>query len=337
MFFSFFNSRGSNGCVLSVALLALSACAPAGSTPGVAPVSVAKYSQVDSQGKIPASLKENALAYYDQFQSEVSNRDEFSIIDFSAISGEKDLYKIKLTDGSVTVAHLADGSEEIGDGEISDDSLIYTEISGDPEDESDSIAQAVPGAVIEVAPLWEAKRPRDGLNWTLFSRDVVLTSGASLMAGTKDMANFCPSYSKLTTNQKANFWVYLISAVTKYESNFNPTSRYRESTMGIDPITKQRVYSEGLLQLSYQDVRGYPFCNEFNWNIDKNLSPTDPKKTILDPYKNLRCGIKILNKIVGKKGLIAFNSGHYWSTLQPRNSTERAIQALVNKIPFCKK
>jgi hypothetical protein len=190
--------------------------------------------------------------------------------------------------------------------------------------------------VVEYAPLWEAKRATDGRSWTLFAFDVVQNYGNNLLAGSDDMGNFCPNYSNLTSNQKLNFWVYLVSGVVKYESGFNPLSRYQESTMGTDPITGQPVWSEGLMQLSYQDTQGYPFC-EFNWSVDRNLSATDPKKTILDPYINLKCGIRILNKIVGNKHLIAFNSGHYWSTLKPQNSSEQNIQKLVNQIPFCQK
>ncbi len=189
--------------------------------------------------------------------------------------------------------------------------------------------------VVEFAPLWEAARGAEGRRWTLYTYDMLQTYGQSLIAGAGDMPNFCPSYQRLTDNQKINVWAYLISAVAKYESNFDPTSRYHESTMGNDGVTGQPVYSEGLLQLSYQDVQGYSFCNEFNWKLDQNLNPDDPSKTILDPFKNLKCGVRILNKIVARHGQIAFNSGHYWSTLQPKNQPEHNIEALVNRIPFC--
>jgi hypothetical protein len=67
-----------------------------------------------------------------------------------------------------------------------------------------------------------------------------------------------------------------------------------ETTMGTDPVTGKQVASEGLLQLSYQDVPNYgsvlkyPLC-KIQWSKDKSLSVTDPKKTILDPYINLEC------------------------------------------------
>lgn len=190
-----------------------------------------------------------------------------------------------------------------------------------------------------VAALWEKPHPDDGPDWTSYAFEVVRDYGANLIAGTSDTKDFCPAYSTLNKDQKISFWVYLVSAMTKYESGFDPTNRYKESTMGTDPVTKQPVYSEGLLQLSYQDSRNYSFCNQFDWEKDKLLSPRDPRKTILDPYKNLNCGIRILNQIVGSHKAIAFGSGHYWAVLKSSSSHHRIkeIQALTNQILFCRK
>jgi hypothetical protein len=189
---------------------------------------------------------------------------------------------------------------------------------------------------MKVAPLWEGPRASAGIAWTHFSSIIVLTEAPDLMKGTADVQSFCPRYYQLNTDEKVNFWVYLISAVTKYESAFNPVSRMRESGLGTDTVTGQHVYSEGLLQLSYQDGRNYSFCNEFDWNKDKLLAPSDPRKTILDPIKNLRCGIRILNKVIGRHNMIAFDSGHYWSTLMPKHAPEHLIQALTRNISICK-
>lgn len=190
---------------------------------------------------------------------------------------------------------------------------------------------------IEAAPLWEP-HASSGRSWTSYAFGIVDKFGISLMLGTKDVKEFCPAFFSLSRDEKLNFWVYLISAVVKYESAFDPTSRMKEPGMGTDPVTGQPVYSEGLLQLSYQDSLGYKFCDEFDWRSDSKLAVRDPKKTILDPYKNLACGIRILNQIVARKDLIAFDSGHYWSTLKPSraNSKVPPIKKLTNGIPFCK-
>lgn len=150
------------------------------------------------------------------------------------------------------------------------------------------------------------------------------------------MDTFCPKYQSLDNNQRANVWAALFSGVAKYESAYSPTSRYQETTMGTDPITQQPVWSEGLLQLSYQDIQGFPFC-DFDWSKDKSLNPTDPNKTILDPYKNLYCGVGIMAKQITRKGLITVSSGAYWSTLKSGGRYQQiaGISAIVKKIPFC--
>jgi hypothetical protein len=193
-----------------------------------------------------------------------------------------------------------------------------------------------PSAQVEAAPLWEARRS-EGRAWTNHTFAILADDGTDLMKGASDMADFCPKYSQLTDNQKVNFWAYLVSAIVKYESDFDPTNRYVETTMGTDPITGQQVVSEGLMQLSYQDVQAYPFCNEFDWEHDRSLSPTDPKKTILDPYKNLSCGLRILNYQVGHYGAIAIDRGQYWAVIKPSSRYNKlsSIQTLTKTLPFC--
>jgi hypothetical protein len=184
-------------------------------------------------------------------------------------------------------------------------------------------------------PLWETSTITDGQTWTSYAWNAVATYGSGLMAGSSDMGNFCGKYASLTDDQKITFWVFLASAVVKYESGFDPTDRYVETDLGIDPITGEQVVSEGLMQLSYQDVLNYSYCNQFDWSTDKNLSPTDPNKTIFDPNKNLTCGLRILNQQVSENNLIAVKG--YWSTLDPKNSHSAVseIESLTKQIPFC--
>ena len=186
-------------------------------------------------------------------------------------------------------------------------------------------------------PLWEA-RSSSTKPWTTHSYEVVDRFAPNLIPGSSDVTQFCPKYFALSLNEKRNFWVYLVSAIVKYESAFNPTTRYRETTMGIDPITGEQVYSEGLLQLSYQDKLAYPFCDEFDWSRDRLLSRTDPTKTIFDPFKNLRCGIRILNWQVRRFNKIAVDRGQYWVVLKPysRYSKLSEIRALTSGLSFCR-
>lgn len=184
--------------------------------------------------------------------------------------------------------------------------------------------------------LWESK-VKGSSAWSEYVYKVIREEEATrFLPGADDVAKFCPRYNTLTNEQRINFWGMLVSAIAKYESGYSPTSRMQETTMGTDPVTGKPVYSEGLLQLSYQDVQWASYC-EFDWNKDKNLSPTDPKKTILDPYKNLRCGIKILARQVANKGLISVKSGAYWAVLIPGGKYTQVdnIASLTKQMPGC--
>jgi hypothetical protein len=314
--------------IASAVSLLNSACAPPQENSSLNSQLQSRYSYVDPQGLIPVEIREQALTYFDSHQSETTNRTDFSIVSLSRSSGEKTIYHLNMQTGAVEAT--TDSSAEV----LDNDSLIYTVLTGIDPQAARGSQRTLRSA--EVPPLWEAERPQDGADWTEFTLAILQSNGSNLLAGSKDISSFCPTYQTLSLNRKLNFWAYLISAVTQYESGFKPTTRFREAGMGQDPITGQHVHSEGLLQLSYQDRNPYPFCNEFDWSVDRNLAPTDPKKTIFDPHKNLRCGIRILNQLVGDTGFISFK-GHYWSTLKPRNSSMRAIQALTNKISFCQK
>lgn len=153
-----------------------------------------------------------------------------------------------------------------------------------------------------------------------------------------DIELFCPKYRSLTDNQRLNFWGQLFAGIAKYESGWKPTSRMVERTMGIDPVTRRQVASEGLLQLSYQDETSYRLDCGFDWNKDKNLSISDPKKTIFDPVKNLRCGIKIMARQLKNKRSITLRTGVYWAVIRTggRYTQINGIAAVTKTLKFCK-
>ncbi len=187
-----------------------------------------------------------------------------------------------------------------------------------------------------IALLWEANNLR-AKSWSDFVYNLFNTTLKDTLAAADDMVRFCPKYNSLVTEQKANVWGMLISAMSKYESNFDPTSRMKETTMGTDPVTGLPVFSEGLLQLSYQDITGWSFCR-FDWSKDKNLAPNDPKKTILDPYINLECGTKILAEQVARYHKIVIDRGAYWAVIKENGKYQKInqIAALVQTLKFCK-
>jgi hypothetical protein len=192
---------------------------------------------------------------------------------------------------------------------------------------------------IKLVPLaWETAAKPERKNWSEFTLKIVSEEFAKLDQ-VNDASLFCPQYSKLSKDEKINFWGMLIAEMALHESSWDPTSRMKEGSQGTDWVTGQPVYSEGLLQLSYQDISWAPYC-EFDWNHDKNLSPRDPKKTILDPKKNLRCGIKILADQVASKKEIALKSDVYWAVLREGGeySKIKEISADIKKrLEFCVK
>lgn len=182
--------------------------------------------------------------------------------------------------------------------------------------------------------LWESVRQGSEL-WSEAVFHLIQTEARSLLQA-EDFPFFCPTFAGLSENEKVNAAGFLISAMVKYESRFNPLSRYQETTLGTDPVTGLPVWSEGLLQLSYQDTLAYPFC-EFDWSQDKNLSATDPRKSILDPIQNLQCGVRILSEQVRKKGRLILSSGAYWAVIKKGSPYEKLdeIAGLVQTLDFC--
>ncbi len=183
---------------------------------------------------------------------------------------------------------------------------------------------------------WESASKPERKQWSNYVHQIV-NEEYQLLNRASDMTFFCPRYNSLSKEQRVNAIGQLIAAIAYYESGWSPVSRMQETTMGTDPVTGKPVYSEGLLQLSYQDIQWAPFC-EFSWSKDRSLAATDPRKSILDPYKNLKCGIKILANQVDRKGSYILKTGVYWAVLKSGGKYEKIdeIATIVKKLSFCK-
>ena len=160
---------------------------------------------------------------------------------------------------------------------------------------------------------WESILKPERKGWSNFVHQEV-EKNFEILDKARDAERFCRRYESLSKPARINFWGMLISQMALHESSWNPTTSVLETTMGIDKTTGKRVYSEGLLQLSYQDVTWTKRC-KFDWATDKILGQRDPKKTILDPYRNLECGIEILTRQVRKHRRIVMENNVYWAIL----------------------
>lgn len=151
----------------------------------------------------------------------------------------------------------------------------------------------------------------------------------------KDFPEFCPRWNALSHKNKLIAISELVIAVTYYESGYSPTSRMVEVGLGNDPYTGAQVASEGLLQLSYGDKRWAPWC-DFNWQKDKHLPLK--QRSILDPVKNLNCGVRIMANQIARNDAIVISKNAYWSVLKRghRNQKINQIKARVKlRAPGC--
>lgn len=177
-----------------------------------------------------------------------------------------------------------------------------------------------------IKPLWETKHV-DGKKWTehvLLKLDTL--GGDMLSAKPVDENIFCPNYSKFSTVDRKYFWAYLMSAMVRFESNFKPEVKYQES---FQDSNGNNVISRGLLQISYESGRGYQ-CDL--------RQPED----LHDSYVNLECGIRILNRWVGRDQRIAGQDNgawrggaRYWSVMRSSSKSYAEILKLLNQYTEC--
>lgn len=195
-----------------------------------------------------------------------------------------------------------------------------------------------PKEVLESYPLsWESTRRPERKNWSTYTYQVIEKNFESFDQ-VQDAEIFCKHYELLEKKYKVIFWAMLISQITFHESSWNPTARALEGSMGVDGVTKLPVYSEGLMQLSYQDAQWSPYC-KFDWSKDRQLVAKDPRRTILNPYLNLSCGIKVLADQIARHGKIVMKKNIYWAVLHEDGKYSKAPEmaaAIQKRLPFCR-
>src|ERR1017187_2822289 len=135
---------------------------------------------------------------------------------------------------------------------------------------------------------------------------------------TRDVKLFCPRFPAMSGPDKRAYWDYFFQALSGAEAGLKATSdvQHTEPEVAVtDAVSHRMARSQGLLQLTYEDADRYG-C-DFDWDNDKQLKEHDPDKSILQPEKDLLCGVKILQNqlIEQKKPLLSKTS--YWSTLRP--------------------
>lgn len=194
--------------------------------------------------------------------------------------------------------------------------------------------------VFNFLPLVWEKTVKAAKEWSNMIYTIIKKEEPNLLGSNiaDDIEIFCPTYRALDEKQRLNFWGQFFAALAMHESGWNPTSQFVEKNISSkDSITKKQVVSEGLLQLSYQDQKNYPFDCGFDWSKDNALTQKDPTKTILNPYLNLRCGIKILTYQLKKYGRITLEKNVYWAVLKTNGkySKIKEISKTTRALKIC--
>ncbi len=145
---------------------------------------------------------------------------------------------------------------------------------------------------------------------------------------------YCPRFAELSDTDKRAFWAYTFQAIAAAEAGLDATSNVHHtdaSVNKVDPETHRLSRQAGLLQLKYEDAQRYN-C-PFDYAADRSLPEHDPNRTILQPQRNLACGMNIMDDqiITHHKPLVSRTS--YWATLQPGTAGYRVFRKQMANAP----
>jgi hypothetical protein len=172
--------------------------------------------------------------------------------------------------------------------------------------------------------------------WSNQLYNEIHTRKSSFLTRATDAKYFCPNYDSLNERDRLNFWAQLMVQISKWESGYNPTARFREPRR-IDKVTGKPLLSEGLFQMSHQDIMASADC-QFDWVRDSLLHPRDPRKTTYDPFLNIRCAAAIMAKQLNRTGKIVLNKRAYWAVIS-RSHKNRIpqISYFTANLPYCRR
>lgn len=180
----------------------------------------------------------------------------------------------------------------------------------------------------DLTPLWE-KKISGSDKWTDFVYQQLEILGDDLLEVIPvDSSLFCPQYKKLSYAQRKSYWAFMLSAMVRFESNFQTEAKRTENFTDSDG---QKVVSRGLLQISIKSGNAYG-CGFVS------------SQDLHDPLQNLACGIRIINRWVGRDGRIAGKVNgkwqgiaRYWSVLRESNKTSyKSILQWSQDLSICK-
>ena len=180
--------------------------------------------------------------------------------------------------------------------------------------------------------VWDKRKQAQ--RWTKFVLTALDKEGKDLLANTpRDVREWCAGYSKLDMRGKKAFWVALVSTMAAHESSFKPNAYHQEK---FNDSSGSPVVSRGLLQLSVESSRAVGCSN------------IEVYQDLYDPETNLTCGVRMLNRYIGKDSRIFgrnvtvqgkvvkwAGASRYWGIyrLQRMNTEMRKV---TRRLWFCK-
>ena len=137
----------------------------------------------------------------------------------------------------------------------------------------------------------------------------------------KDSSEWCPQFKTFNHEQKKQVFITLISEMARYESSFNPRTKYTE---GFYDSKGRKVISQGLLQISQESANQKAYGCEI----------THPDM-LLHPGVNLLCGVRILDHWLSKDGVIGSGTkggARYWSVLRDSSKSQPKIKKALKQM-----
>jgi hypothetical protein len=179
-----------------------------------------------------------------------------------------------------------------------------------------------------------------GSGWAPYSLTLDRSISASSLPDTvpSDIGEYCPKYASMSRTQRVAFWNRYMSSVAKYESScksnptpFNEAAHCRKTNQQCfqkpDVVTGKDVLSEGFFQLSYGSEAGRARASG-----GKHCVFDHTKGDIVDPGKNIDCGIYILATDTSRSGSIAGGT-RYWSVSRTKKTN---IIDATSDVPGCR-
>jgi hypothetical protein len=211
-----------------------------------------------------------------------------------------------------------------------------------------ALAGPIPGSAGEAAESfaigsWNTRGPNSAAyeRWRQIILSEIPQTSPLIATVPGGIETFCPSFQKANVEQRRAIWFGLLSALIYEESSYRPSLVNKEVVSGGD-----EVLSSGLLQLSIRSAQQSQYRCEIRDQAD-----------LLDPERNLRCGVRIATYHVGQAGRVDGRAvsangrttwlglASYWGPLRHTGDNARStarrlasrarIASFTKSLPYC--